>query len=68
MIMSYLGMKSFSSFNFSLVFVRQVMINFHYKRVTKKIDDNLQEKYKDFQILKMCKIKTLVRLAILILI
>ena len=68
MIMSYLGMKSFSSFNFSLVFVSQIMINFHYKRMTKKIDDNLQEKYKDFQILKMCKIKTLVRLAILILI
>ena len=66
--MSYLGMKSFSSFNFSLVFVSQIMINFHYKRMTKKIDDNLQEKYKDFQILKMCKIKTLVRLAILILI
>ena len=68
MIMSYLGMKSFSSFNFSLVFVSQIMINFHYKRMTKKIDDNLQEKYKDFQILKMCKIKALVRLAILILI
>ena len=66
--MSYLGMKSFSSFNFSLVFVSQIMINFHYKRMTKKIDDNLQEKYKGFQILKMCKIKTLVRLAILILI
>ena len=66
--MSYPGMKSVSSFNFSLVFVSQIMLNFHYKRMTKKIYDNLQEKYKDFQILKMCKIKTFERLAILILI
>ena len=46
-----------SSFNSSLVFVGKIKLNFHYKKMTEEIVDNLQEKYKNsvFQILKTCK-------------
>ena len=40
--------KSVSTFNFSLVFVGEIKSNFHYnKNMTKKMYDNLQEKYKN---------------------
>ena len=53
-----------SNFNLSLVFVSKIKLNF-YKKMTQKMHDNLQKKYKNsvFQILKICK-----RLVILILI
>ena len=49
--------KYVSNFNFLLVFVGKIKLNFHYKKMTEKMYDNLQEKYKNslFQILKICK-------------
>ena len=46
-----------SNFNFSLVFVGKIKFNFHYKKMTEKMYDNLQKKYESsvFQILKICK-------------
>ena len=46
--------KKKSNFNLSLVFVDKVILNFHYKKITKKMYDNLQQEYKIsvFQILK----------------
>ena len=69
--MLYLGMKGGSNFNFSLLLVSKISLTFHYKRMPKKcIYGNLQEKYKNsvFKILKLWKIRTLDRLAILTLI
>ena len=62
--------KVVSNFNFSLVFENKIKFNFHYEKMTKTINEHLQEKYKNsiFQILEICKIKTLERLGILILI
>ena len=39
------------------IFVCKIKLNFHYKKMTKKMYDNLLEKYKNsvFQILKICK-------------
>ena len=47
--------KRVSNFNFSLVFVGKIKLNFYYKKMTEKMYDNLQEKYKNsvFQILKI---------------
>ena len=41
----------------SVVFVGKIKLNFHYKKMTEKMYDNLQEKYKSsvFQIFKICK-------------
>ena len=36
--------KSVINFNLLLVFVSKTKFNFHYKKMTKKIYDNLQEK------------------------
>ena len=49
--------KSLSNFNFSLVFVGIINLNFYFKKMNEKIYDNLQEKYisSAFQILKICK-------------
>ena len=49
--------KSVSNFNFPLVFVGKINLNFSYKKMTQKIHDNLQEKYISnvFQSLKTCK-------------
>ena len=49
--------KSVINFNFSLVFVSKIKLNFCYKKMIEKMYDNLQEKYKNsvFQILKICK-------------
>ena len=49
--------KSVSNFNFSLVFLGKIKLNFYYKKMTKKMYDNLQEKYQIsvFRILKICK-------------
>ena len=49
--------KNVSTFNLSLVPAVKIKLNFHYKRMTEKMYDNLQEKYKNsiFQILKICK-------------
>ena len=46
------------NFNFLLVFVSKTKLSFHFKKMTKKMYDNLQEKYKSsvFQVLKICKI------------
>ena len=46
--------KSASNFNFWLAFVGKIKTNFSYKKMTGKMYDNLQEKYKNnvFQILK----------------
>ena len=38
--------KSVINFNLLLVFVGKTKFNFHYKKMTKKMYDNLQEKYK----------------------
>ena len=40
--------KSVSNFNFSLVFVGKIKLNFHYKKMAEKMHDNLQKKYKIF--------------------
>ena len=42
--------KRVSSFNFLLVFVSKIKSNFHYKKMTEKIYDNLQEKYKNSEV------------------
>ena len=49
--------KSVSNFNFSLVFVGKIKLSFCYKKMTAKMHDNLQEKYKKcvLQILKITK-------------
>ena len=49
-------MSVFSYFNFSLVFIGKIKLNFPYKKMTEKMYDNLPEKYKNsvFQILKAC--------------
>ena len=49
--------KNVSNFNFSLVFVDKITLNFYYKKMKEKMYDNLQEKYKNsvFQILKICQ-------------
>ena len=49
--------KRVSNFNILLIFVGKITLNIHYKKMTKKMCDNLQEKYKKivFQILKICK-------------
>ena len=39
--------KSVSNFNFSLVFVGKINLNFYYKKMTEKMYDNVQQKYKD---------------------
>ena len=46
-----------SNFNFSLVFVGKIKLNVYYKKMTEKMYNNLQEKYKNnvFQILKIYK-------------
>ena len=41
--------KSVINFNLLLVFVSKTKFNFHYKKMTKKIYDNLQEKYKSME-------------------
>ena len=48
---------SISNFNFLLVFVGKIKLNSYYKKMTEKMYDNLQEKYRNsvFQILKICK-------------
>ena len=40
-----------------LVIVGKIKLNFHYKKMTEKMYENLQEKYKNsvFQNLKVCK-------------
>ena len=49
--------ESVSDFNFSLVFVDKIKLNFYYKKMTEKMYDSLQEKYKKsvFHILKIYK-------------
>ena len=49
--------KSVSNFSFPLGFVGKIEFNFHYKKMTEKIYDNLHEKYKIsvFQILHIYK-------------
>ena len=34
------------NFSFALVFVKKIKLNFRYKKMTEKLYDNLQEKYK----------------------
>ena len=50
--------KSVSNFSFPLGFVGKIELNFHYKKMTDKMSDNLREKYKIsvFQILHLCKV------------
>ena len=50
--------KSVSNFSFPLGFVSKIELNFHYKKMTDKMSDNLREKYKIsvFQILHLCKV------------
>ena len=50
--------KVISNFNFLLVFIGKIKLNFHYKKMTEKMYNNLQEiyKYSVLLILKKCKV------------
>ena len=52
--------KNVSNFDFSLVFVVRIKLNFHYIKMTEKMYDNFLEKYKNsvLEILKICKALT----------
>ena len=57
------------NFSFVLVFVKKIKLNFRYKKMTEKLYDNLQEKYKiHISDYKICKVRTFGRLVILVLI
>ena len=50
--------KSVNNLNLSLVSVGKIKLNFHYEKMTEKMYDNWQEKYKNsvFQILEIYKV------------